>query len=81
MQSQPQTQGGARMAQKKCWEFKKCDKEKECPAYPHKGTVCFSVKSTLCRGEIQGDYSDKIQACRETCDFYKYLVSDPAPAS
>lgn len=69
------------MAQKNCWEFKNCGKEKECPAYPHKGTVCFAVKSTVCRGEIQGDYSDKAGACRGTCDFYKYLIPDLASKS
>ncbi len=57
-----------------CWEFKKCGTEKECPAYPMYGRLCFSVKGTLCEGKIQGDYREKIARCRETCDFYKSVI-------
>lgn len=63
------------MAKENCWEFKKCGKEKDCPAYPYKGTTCYVVKATLCRGEIQGGYEDKVKACRTACDFYKRLMS------
>ncbi len=62
------------MAKENCWEFKKCGKEEECPAHPYQGTVCYTAKATVCRGEIQGSYEDKIKACR-TCDYYKYLMS------
>ena len=54
-----------------CWEFIKCGLEKECPAYPNNGRVCFSTTGTLCRGEIQGEYMDKIERCRAECEFYK----------
>ena len=63
------------MAQVNCWEYKKCGKEKDCPAHPHKGTTCYAATATVCRGKIQGDYEDKIKACRTTCDYYKYLMS------
>jgi hypothetical protein len=63
------------MAKENCWEFKKCGKEKDCPAYPYQGTMCYAAKATLCRGEIQGGYEDKIKACRTTCDYYKHLMS------
>ncbi len=58
-----------------CWEFKKCGKEKECPAYPIYGTSCNSVTATRCRGAIQGTYDEKAGACRTTCDFYKKMFS------
>ena len=57
-----------------CWEFKNCQTKEECPAYPIHGRLCFSVKGTLCEGKVQGDYNEKIQRCRETCDFYKETV-------
>ena len=58
---------------KNCWEFKKCGKQSDCPAYPGQGKICFSVKGTLCRGEIQGGFVDKIQKCKSGCDFYQVL--------
>ena len=59
-----------------CWEYKKCGTEKECPAYPLYGRLCFSVKGTLCEGKIQGDYQEKIARCRQTCDFYKSVIGE-----
>lgn len=58
-----------------CWEYVNCGKEKECPAYPDNGKMCYSVAATLCRGEIQGAYKDKAQACRTICEYYKRLFS------
>ena len=58
-----------------CWEFKKCGKEKECPAYPDSGKSCYSITATLCRGTTQGTYDEKAGACRTTCDFYKKMFS------
>ena len=59
-----------------CWEIQKCGTEKECPAYPIYGRLCFSVKGTLCRGEVQGDYQDKIKRCRSECNFYKGIIDE-----
>lgn len=64
------------MAEISCWEFKKCGKEKDCPAWPNNGRICFSIEKTLCRGEIQGQYLQKIDKCRETCDFYAHLMQN-----
>lgn len=61
-------------AEQNCWVIMNCGKEKECPAYPHSGSTCFHTSNTLCRGEIQGSYEEKITACRE-CDVYKHLVA------
>lgn len=55
-----------------CWEFYKCEAKEKCPAYPKFGLVCFSIEGTLCRGEVQGEYVEKINECR-ACDFYKNI--------
>ena len=54
-----------------CWEFMKCGREKNCPAYPSHGRECFAVTGTYCRGEKQPSYEGKIAKCRELCGFYK----------
>jgi hypothetical protein len=53
-----------------CWEFKKCGKEKTCPAYPQHGTHCAMVAGTLCGGKVQGSFALKLVNCME-CDFWK----------
>lgn len=58
-----------------CWEYLKCGKEKECPAYPNFGKSCFSVTGTLCKGRRQGEYFDKVKECRTSCQFYKALLN------
>jgi hypothetical protein len=59
-----------------CWEFKNCQVKDECPAYPMFGKLCFSVKGTLCEGQVQGDYQEKIARCRAECDFYKQKIEN-----
>ncbi len=54
-----------------CWEYLQCRKKDECPAHPNHGRVCFSVTGTICQGEVQGTYSEKIKKCRESCSFYR----------
>jgi methyl-accepting chemotaxis protein len=66
------------MGRKNCWELLKCGKEVTCPAYPDHGRECFAVTSTLCRGEKQGTYEQKIAQCRETCKFYEGIMSGAA---
>ena len=58
-----------------CWEYKKCKVNADCPAYPSYGNICFSIEGTLCGGEVQGAYSEKIQRCR-SCEFYNELMKD-----
>jgi PAS domain S-box-containing protein len=53
---------------RKCWEEKKCLKT-ECPAYENIDLRCWLIAGTHCRGEIQGTYCQKIEACRK-CDIY-----------
>jgi hypothetical protein len=58
-----------------CWEVKKCGREKECPAYPKWGRECFVITGTMCRGEQQGTYEQKIAKCRKECEFYNNAIS------
>ncbi len=55
-----------------CWEIKNCpiDRRNNCPAYPDKGGQCWTVTSTLCGGQEQGSYRDKMAACRK-CDVHQ----------
>jgi hypothetical protein len=57
-----------------CWEFTNCGREENCPAYPNHGRACFAVTGTLCRGEKQPSYDEKIAKCRELCGFFKRMM-------
>lgn len=39
------------------------------------GRYCWKVAGTLCDGELQGTYAEKIKTCLE-CDFYKMVKSE-----
>jgi methyl-accepting chemotaxis protein len=57
-----------------CWDVMKCGERREtCPAYPTQGRNCFAVTGTMCRGEEQGSYEEKIAKCR-ACEFYKKVM-------
>jgi hypothetical protein len=62
-----------------CWEFKKCGREgggaraKElgvCSAYPVHGKHCAPIAGTLCGGQVQGSFAQKVVTCMR-CDFFK----------
>lgn len=60
---------------KRCWEEKDCGK-KDCPSYNMMENLrCWEVSETLCRGEIQGKFAQKIKDCR-TCDVYMMARPD-----
>ncbi len=63
------------MARSNCWEILNCKRENGCPAYPNHGRECFAVTATICRGEQQGSYDEKITKCREVCDFYSGMMA------
>ena len=54
-----------------CWDYRNCQVKEDCPAHPMFGKLCFSVQGTLCDGQIQGEYKDKIARCRTECEFYQ----------
>lgn len=55
-----------------CWEMKNCgrDKSNDCPAYPDNGQECWKVAGTMCGGQVQGTYAQKLANCME-CEVYK----------
>jgi methyl-accepting chemotaxis protein len=58
-----------------CWKVMKCSQEGECPAYPERGFECWNVEGTLCRGERQQGYSQKIGDCRTKCEYYNKVMN------
>lgn len=58
----------------KCWEVMDCDK-KECVAYKSEDLRCWQMAGTHCNGEIQGEFSTKIEDC-EQCMVYKKAGGD-----
>ncbi len=61
-----------------CWQIIGCGRERMCPAFPDHGRNCFAVTATLCRGEKQGSYQEKISKCRNVCDFYRDMMGGTA---
>jgi methyl-accepting chemotaxis protein len=58
----------------KCWEFKKCGKEKtrDCVAVvENAGDLCWIMTGTSCNGESQGSFAQKVGTCKQ-CDYYLY---------
>ena len=62
------------MERQNCWDYTKCRRQAECPAYPDHGRTCFAVTGTWCRGEKQASYEAKIERCRSLCGFYKDMM-------
>jgi two-component system NtrC family sensor kinase len=62
--------------QVKCWEYMKCEREKDssvkCPAYPNFGRVCWAVAGTFCEGKVQGTFAQKYDDCKK-CEFYQNM--------
>lgn len=63
----------------RCWEIKKCGREKggineaslgSCPAYPDRGHSCWMVTGTLCGGKTQGTFAQKELNCLR-CEVYQ----------
>ncbi|OGP72841.1 MAG: hypothetical protein A2Y80_00410 [Deltaproteobacteria bacterium RBG_13_58_19] len=53
-----------------CWEFKKCGREKSCPAYPDHGRQCAQMARALCGGKVRGIFAIKLAGCLQ-CGFYQ----------
>jgi len=53
---------------KNCWVIKKCpaERKKKCPAYElHAGKLCWFINGTICEGEVQKNWAEKMKICRE----------------
>ncbi|MBI2330670.1 MAG: GGDEF domain-containing protein [Chloroflexi bacterium] len=58
----------------RCWEIKSCRDEK-CPSYGDNDNRCWLTVGTLCGGEVQGKFAQKIQTCYE-CKVFKKISED-----
>ena len=67
---------------KPCWQIEKCPMEtrEHCPAWEFQsGDLCWFINGTICHGESQEKWSDKMKLCRE-CQVLKSTletVKDP----
>ena len=53
---------------KNCWKIKKCPpaRKKTCPACKFKaGHLCWFINGTICEGEIQKNWQEKIEVCKD----------------
>ena len=55
-----------------CWEIRHCpaDRRANCPSWEFKaGNFCWFINGTLCHGETQESWKNKIELCRQ-CEVY-----------
>jgi len=58
--------------QEPCWKILKCPpaKKKNCPAWEFKaGKFCWLINGTICSGEPQKNWKEKIDICKK-CDVF-----------
>lgn len=56
-----------------CWRMRDCPAEvrETCPAWEfHAGHLCWFITGTICQGEVQGSWGEKIQICRNCKVFH-----------
>jgi hypothetical protein len=59
-----------------CWTVKKCplEQRKRCPAWEFRsGTLCWFINGTVCEGEAQVNWREKMKVCRE-CEILASLL-------
>ena len=67
---------GSQKGLKSCWVTKKCPttRKKQCPAWEFRaGTLCWFINGTICEGEVQKDWKQKIKLCRK-CEILRALL-------
>ena len=57
------------MERQNCLEEVLCARREDCPAYPDHGRSSFAVTATLCKGEKQGSYDEKITKAERNMPF------------
>ena len=51
-----------------CWKVRNCppDRKRKCPAWEFRaGKLCWFINGTICEGEPQEDWGEKMKICRE----------------
>ena len=59
-----------------CWKVKKCplDMRRNCPAWEFQlGNLCWYINGTICNGEAQKDWEEKMIICRK-CQVFQSLL-------
>lgn len=59
-----------------CWIIKKCppDRKKKCPAWElQAGKLCWFINGTICEGEVQKNWAEKMKICRR-CEVLSSLL-------
>jgi hypothetical protein len=69
---------GSRDRKKKaCWVVRKCPMEtrRRCPAWEFQsGQLCWFINGTICQGEVQESWRDKMKMCRQ-CEVLQPILS------
>ncbi len=58
---------------KPCWVVRKCPMEtrRKCPAWEFQsGDLCWFINGTICQGEVQESWNEKINMCRN-CEVFR----------
>jgi len=67
---------GNKKGLKSCWVVKKCPqiRKKQCPAWEFRaGTICWFINGTICGGEVQKNWKQKMKICRQ-CEMLVCLL-------
>ena len=60
-----------------CWEVQECPLEirRNCPAWEFQsGHLCWFINGTICQGEVQETWHDKMKMCRK-CKVFRSTLS------
>ena len=60
-----------------CWVIKKCttDQKKKCPAWEfHAGKLCWFINGTICAGQEQQSWREKMEICRD-CEVLQSVLN------
>jgi hypothetical protein len=71
----------ANKGKKSCWVIKKCplERKKQCPAWEFQaGKLCWFINGTICEGEPQIDWSEKMKICR-SCEVFSQFIAGAGP--
>ncbi|MEK6195023.1 MAG: transcriptional regulator, partial [Deltaproteobacteria bacterium] len=63
---------------KPCWSIKNCSpqQKEKCPAWEFQsGKLCWFVSGTICDGEVQDSWEEKMKKCR-SCDILKAVIEN-----
>jgi len=58
-----------------CWVIEKCPMEtrQNCPAWEFQsGHLCWFINGTICHGEVQGSWREKMETCRK-CEVFRSI--------